>query len=190
MNRRLLVLVALPLLVALVLILGGVAPDPISLWAGIGVGFQPGRLPGYGTIDPAAGFISYPLGVRAALDVLSGQLPLWNHFEGLGTPLLGEMQSAALFPPTLLLLLPHGPLLEHALLQVVAGVGTYLFLRRFGLGGRAALAGGLLFEFNGVFAWITNAIFNPIALLPWLFFAVESLFCAIRAGHSWGAVSR
>jgi hypothetical protein len=184
-SRQLLALVALPPTLALVIILGGVSPDPVSLWAGIGIASQPGWLPGYGTIDPAAGFISYPLGVRAALDVLSGQLPLWNHFEGLGTPLLGEMQSAALFPPSLLLLLPHGPLLEHTFLQVVAGLGTYLFLRQFGLGGRAALTGALLFEFNGVFAWITNAIFNPIALLPWLFYAVESLFCATRAGHNW-----
>lgn len=185
MKRRFLVFIALPVLLAFVLVVGGVTSDPVSLWGGIGIGGQPGLLPGNGTIDPAAGFISYPLGVRAALDVLSGQLPLWNHFEGLGTPLLGEMQSAALFPPTLLLLLPHGPLLEHTMLQVIAGFGTYFFLRQFGLGGPAALAGALLFEFNGVFAWITNSIFNPVALLPWLFYAVESLFCAGRDGHSW-----
>ncbi len=121
------------------------------------------------------GITSDALGKRAALQVVSGTLPLWDHFEGLGAPLLGSMQSAALFPPTLLLLLPHGQVIEQTFLQFLAGLGTYLFLRRLDLGTAAALAGGVLFELNGVFAWLRNAAFNPIAFLPWLLFVVESL---------------
>ena len=52
-------------------------------------------------IDPNVGFITQSLGHLAALDILHGHLPWWNYFEGLGQPLAGEMQSAALFPLTL-----------------------------------------------------------------------------------------
>ena len=172
----LVVLLTPALLVGLLTTVGPFGVDPLALWGGVAVGHRPGWLPGYPTIDPNQGATSFALGVRAALDLLLGQLPLWNHYEGLGAPLLGEMQSAALFPPTWLLLLPHGQAIEHASLQAVAGLGTYLFLRRFGLGATAALAGGLLFEFNGVFAWLRNAVFNPVAFLPWLFYTIESLF--------------
>lgn len=109
-------------------------------------------LPGLPTIDPNYGFTSEALGVRAAKDVLSGKLPLWNLYEGFGAPLLGEMQSAALFPLTWLQALPHGQVLEQALLQILAGAGAFLFLRKLGLGPRAALTGGVLFQLNGVFA--------------------------------------
>lgn len=178
-----LVLVLLPALIAAFAAFGPFVTDATLVFGGLSFNVRPGLLPGSGTIDPNMGYTSYALGVRAALDVVSGVLPLWNHYEGLGAPLLGEMQSAALFPPTLLLLLPHGQMIEQALLQAVAGIGTFLFLRRFGLGVAAALAGGLLFELNGVFAWLRNAIFNPVAFLPWLLYVVESLFVAAAGGR-------
>lgn len=178
-----LVLVLLPALIAAFAAFGPFVTDATLVFGGLSFNVRPGLLPGSGTIDPNMGYTSFALGVRAALDVVSGVLPLWNHYEGLGAPLLGEMQSAALFPPTLLLLLPHGQMIEQALLQAVAGIGTFLFLRRFGLGAAAALAGGLLFELNGLFAWLRNAIFNPVAFLPWLFYVVESLFVAAAAGR-------
>jgi hypothetical protein len=171
----------IPFFIALFGIFGPFLTDTVYLYSGAAVNVQPGRLAGFPTIDPNAGFTAFALGARAALDLLSGHLPLWNHYEGLGTPLLGEMQSAALFPPTLLLALPHGQVLEQAFLQLVGGVGSFLFFRKFGLGTRAALSGGLLFEVNGVFAWLRNAIFNPVAFLPWLFFAVEGMHAAAMA---------
>jgi hypothetical protein len=178
-------LCAAPAFMALIVSLAPVTTDPVALFGGIPYDVRPTWLPGFSTIDPNQGFTSYALGVRAALDVLSGRLPLWNPYEGLGSPLLGEVQAAALFPPTLLLLLPHGQLIEQTFLQIVAGLGTFLFLRRFGLGVTGALLGGLLFEFNGVFAWLRNAIYNPVALLPWLFYVVESLLAATIAGRNW-----
>jgi hypothetical protein len=83
----------------------------------------------------------------------------------------------------LLLALPHGQALEHALLQLFGGWGAYLFFRRFGLNTTAAVTGGVLFELNGVFAWLRNAIFNPVAFLPWLFFAFEGMRAAALAGQ-------
>ena len=183
-DRRILtigVLFVIPCFIALFGIFGPFLTDTVYLYSGVAVNVQPGRLAGFPTIDPNIAFTSFALGVRAARDLLSGHLPLWNHYEGLGTPLLGEMQSAALFPPTLLLALPHGQVLEQAFLQLLAGVGSFLFFRKFGLGTRAALSGGLLFEVNGVFAWLRNAIFNPVAFLPWLFLAVEGMHAGATA---------
>ena len=180
-QRAVWLLVLLPVLATALVCVAPITTDPRILFGGLGYALRRGWLPGFMTIDPNMGFTSFALGTRAALDVLAGQLPLWNPYEGLGAPLLGEMQAAALFPPTLLLLLPHGQLIEQASLQIVAGFGTYLFLRRLGLGVTAAVAGGIFFAFNGVFAWLRNAIFNPVALLPWLFYAAESLFAEAGA---------
>ena len=50
----------------------------------------------------------------------------------------------------------------------------------------------LLFEVNGVFAWLRNAVTGPVALLPWLFFAVEGLWAGARAeagGRRAGAIA-
>jgi hypothetical protein len=178
---KIFVICAIPCFIALLSIFGPFLTDTVYLYSGAAVHVQAGGLAGFPTIDPNAGFTSFALGARAALDLLSGHLPLWNHYEGLGTPLLGEMQSAALFPPTLLLAFPHGQALEQAFLQLVAGAGSFLFFRTFGLGSRAALCGSLLFEINGVFAWLRNAIYNPVAFLPWLFFAVEGMHATARA---------
>lgn len=175
------VLCAIPCFIVLFSIFGPFLTDTVYLYSGVAVDVRGRGLAGFPTIDPNAGFTSFALGARAALDLLSGHLPLWNHYEGLGTPLLGEMQSAALFPPTLLLAFPHGQALEQAFLQFVAGVGAFLFFRKFGLGTKAALSGSLLFEVNGVFAWLRNAIYNPVAFLPWLFFAVEGIHAAAMA---------
>ena len=157
-------------------LLGGIRTSGAYLYSGLAYGVGDRLLPGAPTIDPNYGFTSEALGVRAAKDLFSGQLPLWNPYEGLGAPLLGEMQSAALFPPTWLQILPHGQVLELAVLQLLAGLGTFLFLCKLGVDRRAALAGGFLFQLNGVFAWLRNAIYNPVAFLPWLFLAVEALY--------------
>ncbi len=136
---------------------------------------RPGFLSGETSIEPNVGVTSQALGTLATREVFQGRLPLWNHYEGLGAPLLGEMQAAALFPPTWLLALPNGQAVEQTLLQLLAGIGAYLFCRQFGIGIRAALVGAVVFEVNGIFAWLRNAIFNPVAFLPWLFLVLELL---------------
>ncbi|MCA0199729.1 MAG: YfhO family protein [Proteobacteria bacterium] len=160
--------------------------DPTYTHSGLGVGVGLKILGGAPTIDPNIAITSFALGLRAAQDAIAGHLPLWNHFQGFGAPLLGEMQSAALFPPTLLLLLPSGQALEHIFLQWLGGAGAYLFFRRFGLGTTAAIAGAILYEFNGVFATLRNAAFNPVAFLPWLLFGVESSRDLVARGRGYG----
>jgi hypothetical protein len=155
---------------------GLIRTSGLYLHSGIGYVTRSPLLSGEPTIDPTYGFTYEALGVRAAKDLFSGRLPLWNPYEGFGAPLLGEMQAAALFPPSWLQILPHGQVLEFAVLQLLAGLGAFLFLCKVGVDRQAALAGGLLFQLNGVFAWLRCAPSNPVAFLPWLFLVIEALY--------------
>jgi hypothetical protein len=110
-------------------------------------------------------------------------VPWWNPYEGTGAPLAGELQSAALFVPTLLLLASNGQFYEHVLLEIVAGIATYLLLRRIALHRWASLAGGAAFALNGTFAWFAHAPVNPIAFLPLLLLGIERAYAATVEGR-------
>jgi hypothetical protein len=137
-------------------------------------------------IDPNVGFITQPLGHLAAMDLLHGHLPWWNYFEGLGQPLAGEMQSAALFPLTLWFALPAGLLWFHISLEVIAGFSTYFLAKRLGLPLIMATAAGALFALNGTFAWVGNAVLNPIAFLPLLLLGIEMVYDSTKTKSNRG----
>jgi len=139
---------------------------------------------GRSMIDPNVGYISQPLGHLAAENLLHGHLPFWNYFEGLGQPLAGEMQSAALFPLTVLFALPSGLLWFHMSLEFIAGVSTFFLARRLSLPVFIATAAGLLFALNGTFAWLGNAVLNPVAFLPMLLLGIEMIYSAASASSS------
>ncbi len=131
-------------------------------------------------IDPNVGYITQALGHRSAVDLLHGHLPWWNYFEGLGQPLAGEMQAASLFPLTLLFALSSGLLWFHICLEVIAGVSTYFLARRLSIPVVFATAAGMLFALNGTFAWLGNAVLNPIAFLPMLLLGIEMIYDGAR----------
>ena len=131
---------------------------------------------------PNTGYITQPLGHLAAQDLLHGHLPFWNYFEGLGAPLLGEMQSAALLPLTLLFALPSGLLWFHMSLELIAGISTYFLARRLSVPVIFATMAGLLFALNGTFAWLGNAVLNPVAFLPMLVLGIEMIYEAAAKG--------
>jgi hypothetical protein len=138
-------------------------------------------------IDPNVGYITQALGHRSAVDLLHGHLPWWNYFEGLGTPLAGEGQAAALFPLVLLFAMPSGLLWFHISLEVIAGVSTYFLARRLSIPIAFATAAGMLFALNGTFAWLGNAVLNPVAFLPMLLLGIEMIFDAVpnRSIRGW-----
>ncbi len=123
--------------------------------------------PGQPTLESNMGFTAQALGTRAAIDWCRGRVPLWNYYEGTGTPLAGEMQSAALFLPFILWLrfLP-GQLFFHISLQILAGICTFFYLRKIRLCVAASFCGAVFFELNGTFSWMANAAYNPVAFLP------------------------
>jgi hypothetical protein len=160
--------------------------DPITFTAGISH-YLCHLACGRSSIDPNVGALTQDLGHRAAVDLVHGHLPWWNPFEGLGTPLTGELQSAALFPFTLLLALPAGLVWMHIVLEVIAGVSTYLLLRRLSIPMVFATVGGMLFALDGTFAWLANTVVNPLAFLPMLLLGVEIILArsSSRSSRGW-----
>lgn len=71
---------------------------------------------------------------RAVLDWFHLSWQWWNPYEGTGTPLAGEMQSAALFPFSVLTASSNGQLWEHMRLELIAGASTFLLMRRLSWG--------------------------------------------------------
>ncbi|HEX3334206.1 MAG TPA: hypothetical protein VHS57_07680 [Acidimicrobiales bacterium] len=172
-TRSLVVICALVLVANAPYLLHVFNPNPVNLFSGLGTVSQPGPFPGYNYIDPNVGFTAQALGHRAAVDWLHGQVPWWNPYEGVGAPLAGEMQAAALFPLNAFNLLPDGQVYFRIALECLAGVGTYLLVRRFTRSSLPAVAGGVAFALNGTFAWMFHAPANPVALLPFVLLGVE-----------------
>ena len=178
--------VACVVLANLPYLLDFVDPNPLGPRGSLMVGAPAGWIQGQPVIDPNYGFISQALTHRAMLDLVHFHLPWWNPFEGAGTPLAGEMQSAAFFPPSVLTLISNGQLYEHILLEATAGVATYLVLRRLAVGRWAAGAGGVAFALNGTFAWFAHATVNPVAFLPLLVLGIEIAYSASLDGRHGG----
>lgn len=150
-----------------------VNPNPINQVSGLGTNAQAGVLPGGDNIDPNVGFTAQALGHSAAEDWIHGHVPWWEPDEGVGAPLAGEMQSAAFFPPVLFDLMPNGQVLFRISLEVLAGIGAYLLLRRFVRSNLPAFVGGTAFALNGAFSWLFHAAANPIAFLPFIILGYE-----------------
>ncbi len=178
------------LLVHLGELLGLLIVNPIGDLSGVGHASGALLRGGVG-IDPNIGYTSQALGHRAALDLLGLHVPWWNPFDGTGTSLAGEWQSAALFPPTLLLVFSNGQLYEHMLLEIIGGGATYLLLRRIKLGRWASLAAGIVFGLNGTFSWVAHAPVNPVAFLPLLLLGLEYAYSAsaTRRRGGWWLIS-
>ncbi len=153
--------------------------DPISWTAGISHSICRVTC-GRPMIDPNVGFLTQPLGHLSAMDLLHGHMPWWNPYEGLGQPLAGEMQGAALFPLTLLFALSSGLVWFHVILEIIAGVCTYFLARRLSIPVVFATVAGALFALNGTYAWLGNAVLNPVAFLPMLLLGVEMIFESAR----------
>ncbi len=181
----LLLIALLPVIAALPALAGLYDANPLLYLGGVAQRFAHGS-PGIPYVDPNNGFTTQALGYRAAFDWLHGTVPWWNYFSGVGLPLAAEYQPAAFFPPTLLLLLPNGMLVQHVLLQILAGWGTYGLLRQLGLGRLAAVTGGILFAFNGALAWFDHGPALPVPFLPWMLWGVERAFAKAMLGARGG----
>ncbi len=170
------ILVFLPILVHAPALSGWFAIDPLYIVSGVtsSTWTTNGILPGLPWIDGNAGVTTQALGALAARDWLSGHLPWWNPYSGIGLPLAAEGQNPAFFLPFVLLLaLPHGLLAMRMVLMALAGVFSYTLLRQLRLAPLAALVGAALFELNGTFAWLAHGPIMPVAFLPLVLLGLE-----------------
>jgi hypothetical protein len=169
-----LIIFLLPLVLSLPTLLGWWSTNPIHFVSGIPSSFGKQILRGWPFIDPSGGFVPQALGKLAAQEWLSGRIPWWNYYSGVGRPLAAEMSPEAFFLPfTLLNLFSDGLLYIQIILQILAGLGTYCLLRKVGLIQLAAFTGAILFQFSGTFVWLGIPWTGPVAFLPWLLLGIE-----------------
>ncbi|MBV8158039.1 MAG: hypothetical protein JO278_10295, partial [Dyella sp.] len=178
-------IVLLPVLIQLPVLLGWYDSDPMLFVGSVGDGAR--FREGYPWIDPNVGFQAQALGKLSADQFLEGRVPWWNPYNGVGLPLAAEAQPASLFLPFVLLYhFRDGIIWVELLLQIIAGLCTYALLRRMKLTELAAVTGGLLYEFNGTFAWHGAPIIGPIAFLPMLLLGVEQLHARVSEDRAGG----
>lgn len=168
-------------------LVGWLDPNPIHIVGGADSRTVSGALPGLPFIDPNIGITSQALGHRSILDWLSGVVPWWNPYEGVGSPLAAGFQAASFFPPTILTLFANGQVFLHMILEITAGIATFLLLSELALRRWIATLGGVLFAFNGTFAWMGHAPANPVAFLPLLLLGIERAFRASEENGRGGA---
>jgi hypothetical protein len=136
---------------------------------------------GWPTIEPNAGQSSLVGGYMGFDQILDFKIPYWNYYSGLGTKLLADYQAAVFFPFAWLLYFGNsGQILLHFVLPLIGSFSLYFFLKKINFSTNAALLAALLFQFNSIFIWLQNAIFNPITFFPCLLLSIEIIYEEIK----------
>lgn len=126
--------------------------------------------------------IFYPQRKYLSESIKNGEIPFWNPYEFIGNPTIANSQYAAFYPPFLLFLIFPINLAWSILsfsIPIVAGIGTYLFLKKLIGNGIPAVFGALVFAFSSAIIVRTQdglVAGHSLIWLPWIFFAVESYF--------------
>ncbi|MCX6393304.1 MAG: YfhO family protein [Solirubrobacterales bacterium] len=121
----------------------------------------------------------YPLRLAAGRDIRAGEIPLWNRYTYGGHVMLGDQQTALLYPLTWIgILLPlawaWGPMCLLNLL--IAAMGIFAFARGVGIKRSGGLVAGTVFMLSapmlGWLQWPHSLVF---ALFGWLLWATDRL---------------
>lgn len=133
----------------------------------------------------------FPQKLFLAERLQAGEFPLWNPLVGHGYPLIGESQTAALYPLNLVLYrwldVNTAYVASHLLHYVAAFVACWLLAKRFGLEGGGAILTALVY----VYGWFPArsclewAIIGG-AYLPAALWCVESLWQTGRIRYAVG----
>jgi Bacterial membrane protein YfhO len=131
-------------------------------------------------VDLYAYFVPGFLHIQQRLS--AGEIPLWNPYEGFGTPLLGALQLQVFYPPRLLFfsLLPLGAALQAYICfhVALAGVASYALARERGRDPFAAALGGVVCAASLQFAAAPSQLPWTASLgwLPLVVLMVERVF--------------
>jgi len=112
----------------------------------------------------------YAFDHKIVADFAAGGFPLWNHLNGLGAPLLGNMLSAAFYPLKAIVYLGRTPAaydLYIVIRLLAAALFSYALCRRLKLGPVPSLLGCVCFAFTGYMKMFVNENYlNADVLLP------------------------
>jgi hypothetical protein len=122
----------------------------------------------------------YPWRQLAVEQIRAGHWPLWNPYLGAGTPLAANLQTAAFYPPNvLLLLMPVERAFgwELVLHVALAGLFAYYLGRTLGLSRFGALIVGLAYGGGGyiISRWVFPSMVYAAAWLPLMLALTERL---------------
>jgi len=133
--------------------------------------------------DPIRQQIPWRMQVIDALK--AGHMPLWDTTSFSGVPLLGNIQSGALYPLNLLFFV--FPFITAWSILIISqtllgGIFLYVFLRHKGIDPLACLVGSLCFAFSGFsVAWLTwGTIGSTILWLPLILLSFDKLHVSQR----------
>lgn len=131
---------------------------------------------------PGDGYSSYvPIRYLLAESISNWRLPLWSSYLNLGAPFHADTQSAIFYLPNLLfyLIFPFKFAYNYMFLfhLTLAGLFTYLYLKKININWKAAYIGGIVFMFSGVLnAKLGHVtVMNSIVWLPLILYFYECL---------------
>jgi hypothetical protein len=106
-----------------------------------------------------------------------GELPLWDPFPGLGSPILADPQSSSWYLPAWVMGYFWGYnfttiSIEYLIMLVIAGLGFYNLLKYLKISSFISCTGGIAFLFSGMFIGNAQHITWSIsgAFLPWIIY--------------------
>ncbi len=138
-----------------------------------------------GRPSPAAALRSEPWASFDRSEIRSGRAPLWNPWNGCGSPHLANAGAAALSPfalPGYLVGERAGAVVSAALELFLLALFAWLFLRELGTGVLAAVVGATAFAFAGANAHpLANGRAGALAALPAALFFVERTLLSVRS---------
>ncbi|NCN58335.1 YfhO family protein [Candidatus Microgenomates bacterium] len=124
----------------------------------------------------------YPFRKFTTEQLAQGHIPLWNPYVFSGNIHLATYQSAVLYPLNVLyFVLPQIDAWSLLIIaqSIIAGIFTYLFLKKLSLSFKSSLFGAVLFAYSG---WMTvwsqeSLVIEHTALwLPMILYSIERLF--------------
>lgn len=128
------------------IVIGSYYPFKDEVWQGRTAGYP---VKNFTIFDPVRQL--YPWRFLAINQMKQGQLPLWNPHEFTGTPLLGNIFTAAFYPLNILFWIFDFAVswgIMIAIQPFLAGLFTYWFLRNLKLTELSAVFGGIAFSYS------------------------------------------
>jgi len=157
--------------------------DPSATVAGVNGDEPPTGVAAPGVSDPyridrgASSWQTTPWAEVTHRELGHATLPLWNPYEGAGTPLAANMQSAVFDPLMIGVHIKTTPLMwdvTYLFIFIAASVATYMFLRMLDLEVVASFAGAAAYSLCGYFVINNNNSFvRTYAYIPVLLLAVD-----------------
>jgi len=123
----------------------------------------------------------------------NGELTLWDPYAACGTPVVGNVQNATFYPFSILFyIMPTDGAFGFIFLAdtLLAGWFAYLFVRSFGLGRGAGLAGAIAYMFSGIWtSTLVSGTFMCHNNFPWMvlgLYLVRKVVLSVRE-RKWSA---